>query len=468
MRLVARPRGTSSLRRPVERITCPSQSPQHRTAEQHRQPRRQRERPRHGPRRGAEVTPAPARRGPVEDDEGRGRSEEECEVQPPQPVDPECAPGKRRGHDEEREGEGERVGEVAAEVDEGLELDGRAPGTAQHTREQLARGLHAALRPPPLLDQERGRGGGKLRGHADIVPEHEAPPCHLGAVADVEVFGEGVRLPSPGVGQGPAAPQPGGPVEVEEASAAVAPALFQEEVPVEEERLGAGQPGVLLVQVVPAGLHHPHPRVGHRGQQRLEEAGAGHEVGVEDEDVLAGRRFEARREGARLVAGPAPTVVHRDVDAGAAPHPGSPAREEGRFVGGVVQDLDLEVGGGVGEAAGRVDEALDDVLLVVDGELHGDAGWVGRGGGCAAAWPVERPAAASPREPQQSQPVARERHQQREHDRVQRHRGDAQEFGHRRPPRLLRPTRMIRRPLLDTFMTPPRSVRGAQTWVESR
>lgn len=324
------------------------------------------------------------------------------------------------------------MGEVAAEVDEGLELDGRPPGAAKDPPQQLARGLYAALRPAPLLDQERGRCGGQLRRHADIVPQHEAPARHLGAVADVEVFGEGVRLPSPGVGQGPAAPEPRGPVEVEEAAAQVPPALLQEEVAVEEERLGAGQPGVVLVEVVPAGLHHAGARVRHGGQQGLKQVGARHEVGVEDQDVLAGRRFEARGKGARLVAGPARAVVDGDVDASAAPGPGSPAREEGRLVGGVVQDLDLEVGGWVGEPAGRVDEALDDVLLVVDGELHGDAGWGGgrRGRavegspGCAAGGPGELavglPAVASPpRQPQERQPMPREGHQQREHNRVQ-------------------------------------------------
>ena len=319
------------------------------------------------------------------------------------------------------------MGEVAAEVDEGLELDGRTPGSAKHAREKLARGLHAALRPPALLDQERGRCGGQFRGHADVVPQHEAPSGHLGAVADVEVFGEGVRLPSPGVGQRLAAPEPGGPVEIEKSSPQVAPALLQEEVSVEEECLGAGQPGVLFVQVVPAGLHHPHTRVGHRGQERLEEVRAGHEVGVEDEDVLAGGGFEARREGARLVAGPDLAVVHGDVDAFAPPRPRAPPRQHGRLVGGVVEDLDLEVRLRVGQPAGRVDEPLDDVLLVVDGELHGD---VGRGGGVGrlGGWAITLP----PHKPQQRQPMPRKRHEQREHDRVQRNRDNAEGLGHRR------------------------------------
>ena len=44
------------------------------------------------------------------------------------------------------------------------------------------------------------------------------------------------------------------------------------------------------------------------------------------------------------------------------------------FVGGVVEELDLEAVARIVEAAAGVDEAVDDELLVVDGELDGDEG----------------------------------------------------------------------------------------------
>ena len=44
------------------------------------------------------------------------------------------------------------------------------------------------------------------------------------------------------------------------------------------------------------------------------------------------------------------------------------------FVGGVVEDLDLEAVARVVDAAEGVDEAVDDELLVEDGELDGDEG----------------------------------------------------------------------------------------------
>ncbi len=315
---------------------------------------------------------------------------------------------------------------MAAEVQEGLELDGRAEGTAEQTREQLPRGLHAALRPPALLHQKRSRCTRKLRRHADIVAHDEPPAGHLGAVADVEVLGEGVVLPAACVDEGLAAPKPRGAVEVEEAAAAVARTLLHQEVAVEEETLGPGQPRRRLVEVVPAGLHHPDARVGHRGQQSLEEVGMGNEVRVEDENVLTGRRFQARGESARLVAGAVLSVVDRDVEAALPPAPGAPPGEEGGLVGGVVQDLDLEARTRVRKPAGRIDEPLGDVFLVVDGELDGDAGWWGAAGHRRRAHRC-----LSPRQGQQQQPMSGEGQQQGQHQPVERHRRDAEELSHR-------------------------------------
>ena len=44
------------------------------------------------------------------------------------------------------------------------------------------------------------------------------------------------------------------------------------------------------------------------------------------------------------------------------------------FVGGVVEELDLEAVAGIVETAAGFDEAVDDELLVEDGELDGDEG----------------------------------------------------------------------------------------------
>ena len=261
-----------------------------------------------------------------------------------------------------------------------LELDRGPEGSPQQAREQLARSLNATLGPSPLLHQERGGRARQLGRHTDVVAERKAPTRHLRPVADVQVFGERVVLPAARVGERLPAPQPGRTVEVEESAAAAAAPLFDQEVAVQEERLGAGQPRFVFVEVVPAGLHHADPGIRHGGEEVFDQAGPGHEVGVEDEDVVAGGRIQTRGEGAGFVAVAVRPVENGDVDASLPPLKGALPGQGGGFVGGVVEDLDLEQVAGVGEAAGRVDEALDDVLLVIDGELDGDAG-VGWGGG---------------------------------------------------------------------------------------
>jgi hypothetical protein len=44
------------------------------------------------------------------------------------------------------------------------------------------------------------------------------------------------------------------------------------------------------------------------------------------------------------------------------------------FVGGVVEDLDFELFGRIFHRANGLNEAVDDKLLVEDGQLDGDAG----------------------------------------------------------------------------------------------
>ncbi len=267
---------------------------------------------------------------------------------------------------------------------DGLELDDGAKAAAEQAGKQLARGLNTALGPAPLLHQERGGGAREFGRDTHFVAQHEAPSRHLRPVADVEVLGQRVVIPSARVVERLSAPQPRRPVELEEPAAAVTAPLLHQEVPVQQERLRAGQPRFVFVEVLPASLHHADPGIDHGRQQLFEESGLGDEIGVENQDIVAGGRVEPLGEGARLVAVPVGAVEDGDVDASPPPLVGALAGEGGGVVGGVVEDLDLEEVAGVGEAAGGVDEALDDVRLVVDGQLDGDAGVGGRGGGQAA------------------------------------------------------------------------------------
>ena len=261
---------------------------------------------------------------------------------------------------------------------DGLELDDGAKAAAEQAWKELSRGLNTALGPAPLLHQERRRCAREFGGNTHFVAQDEAPSRHLRPVADVEVLGQRVVMPSARVLERLSAPQTRRPVELEEPAPTVSSPLLHQEVPVQEKRLRACQPRFVLVEVLPAGLHHADPGIGHGRKEFFEEAWLGDEIGVENEDVVAGGQVEALGEGARLVPAPVGAVVDGDVDASPAPLVGALAGEGGGVVGGVVEDLDLEEVAGVGEPAGGVDEALDDVLFVVDGELDGDGG-VGRG-----------------------------------------------------------------------------------------
>src|SRR5262249_10954716 len=144
--------------------------------------------------------------------------------------------------------------------------------------------------------------------------EHEFPPAKLGAVAEVEVFGQGVVLPTAGIVDRRSTPDAGCAVEVEESSAPVPAAMLEDEMPVQEDRLNFGQERVVLVDVPPSGLDHADVRVPEMGHQPAQEIGAGNEIGVENRDELPARDGQPRFERARLVSVTVPPVVVLDVN----------------------------------------------------------------------------------------------------------------------------------------------------------
>jgi len=260
-------------------------------------------------------------------------------------------------------------------VDEGLQLDPGAQGSRQHPAEELPAGLDGALGPAVLLALEAVDVHRQLRRHVELVQVEEAPAGQLGAVREVEVLGDRVVLPAAGLGDGPAAPDAGGAVEVEEAAAAVAGGVLDQEMAVQEDGLEPGEQGVPPVDVAPSRLHHPQGLVGHQvGHGPAQEIGAGQEVGVEDGQQLTPGAGGARLQGAGLEAGALPAVQVVDVQAPAAVvgHPlGDDLR---RLIVGVVQHLDLQAVPGVVQAADGIDEPPGHVHLVVQWQLDGDQG----------------------------------------------------------------------------------------------
>jgi hypothetical protein len=187
-------------------------------------------------------------------------------------------------------------------------------------------------------------------------------------------------LPAAGVGDHQPPPDAGRAVEVEETAGAIAAAVLEHEVTVEQNRLDPRQQRILAVDVPPARLHHPHFGIGKLRQGALQEVGGSDEVGVEDGDELAARDMEPRFEGPGLVADPVDAVQILDVEAlgGEAAH--GQLGDLPRLVGRIVEHLNLEPVLRVVQRADRLDQPVDDVHLVEDGELNRNDGQrVGQG-----------------------------------------------------------------------------------------
>ena len=188
-------------------------------------------------------------------------------------------------------------------------FDRRMPG------QQLQAGLDRALGPAMLLGLERVHLDRHFGRRHDVGQEEETPSEQLGPVAQVEVLGQRVVLPAAGVVDGLAAPDAGGAIEIEKAPRAVAAAVFEDEVGIEQDRLDFGQQRVVLVDVPPARLHHADLRVFFEVRQRPHQKVPGwDEIGVENRDELPGGFLQAGLERSSLVAEPVGPVQVPDLE----------------------------------------------------------------------------------------------------------------------------------------------------------
>ncbi len=97
-------------------------------------------------------------------------------------------------------------------------------------------------------------------------------------------------LPAACIGDRRASPHAGSAVEVEEAASAVSPAVLEDEMRVEEDRLDPREQRVVAVEVTPARLDHSHFRVALEVAERpQEEIFRRDEIGVENRNELARR-----------------------------------------------------------------------------------------------------------------------------------------------------------------------------------
>lgn len=128
--------------------------------------------------------------------------------------------------------------------------------------------------------------------------------------------------------------------------------------------------------MTPAGLNHADGGVGEVVDEFVEVVGSGEEVGVEDADEFAGGLGHCCVEGTCFEAGAVGTMVVGDVVALGAQFGAEAGAVGGSFVGGVVENLDLEAVAGIVEGGDGVEEAVDHECLIEEGELDGDLGEV--------------------------------------------------------------------------------------------
>ena len=111
-------------------------------------------------------------------------------------------------------------------------------------RQNFSGGLNGSLAPSLLLTAEIRQKYRQFGRYHDVVYVNEAPAGQLGPVADIQILGDRIRLPSAGLFNGCLAPDTGGAVEIEKQGTAPADLMFHAEVRRQEHGLDTGQPGV--------------------------------------------------------------------------------------------------------------------------------------------------------------------------------------------------------------------------------
>src|ERR1044072_180517 len=267
----------------------------------------------------------------------------------------------------------QRVTDVPRQTEEHLKLHTRRQTRAQDARIELERDFGHTLRPTALLRLEGVNLDRHLRRRVLIQQVDETPSHQLCAEGEVCILRQRVVLPPARKLNRLATPQARRPVEVEEAARAVPNRLLDDEVSVEEDGLKARQQIVRAVDVRPAHLRAAHERVCEEVNELAQAVGARHEVGVEDGGPLALRRLQAVLQRAGLEARAVFAVDVSDVEAFGAVAGDFARRTLARLVGRVVEHLNLKAVARVVYRRHGGEQALNDVDLVEERELHGDA-----------------------------------------------------------------------------------------------
>ncbi len=153
--------------------------------------------------------------------------------------------------------------------------------------------------------------------------------------------------------------------------------MLHHKVAVEQNRFDFGERGVMAIQVRPAPLHHADFGIDEIGNHAAQKIRRGQKICVEDGHEFAGRGLQTLGERAGLVSGAvsAMQIVNRQAQRLIALH--ARARHLPRFVGGIVEHLNVQQLARIIEARHCIHQALDHVALVVDGKLYGNLGPLG-------------------------------------------------------------------------------------------
>jgi hypothetical protein len=205
----------------------------------------------------------------------------------------------------------------------------------------------------------------------DVVEVLKSPAPELGPVAEIEVLRERVRLPIARVDDGGLSPDTPRSVEIDEIACLVPYRLFHHKMTVQRHRLCPCEQGVVAVQVLPPRLDDGDAFVLIEIGERLsQKAAVGNEIGVEDRNELAGRRFQTMLQRTRFESRAVGAMDVLDVV------PELPIVTDGLrdelvgLVRRVVKDLDLQLVFRVVQTADRCDDPLNDIVFIVNGELH--------------------------------------------------------------------------------------------------
>ena len=150
--------------------------------------------------------------------------------------------------------------------------------------------------------------------------------------------------------------------------------MLEDEVGVEQDRLDLRQQRIVLIDVAPARLDHADLRI---GLEVAAASAAGNRCGgTKSASKMAmnsaGRLFQSRFEGARLVARAVDTMDVVDVEAARRVAANRQFGDFRRLVGRIVEHLNLEEFPRIVHLADGVDQPIGDVHLVKDWQLDCD------------------------------------------------------------------------------------------------